>query len=192
MAVVCARKSFGLDVMGKMMKRDNPTKRRLSDRLLLLMLICLFVVSACEVDTKITTDDKNPPAFKLSGSGNLERFVVMEVPPDNQTQTTQRESDRNILLWEIRPPNNDDAIRRMPQITYGNVPSGFVQKFPSGGSAPPPLVAGKIYEVGCTAYNANGTQIWIRIENNRTVQVPIPGSEPSAVRRGSPTNMQVR
>jgi hypothetical protein len=175
------------------MRSDNRTKLTLKGSLLLLGVIWLFAISsACEIDTKIATDGKNPPALKLSGSGNLERLVVMEVPADNQTQTTQRESDRNILLWEIRPPSSDDAIKRLPEITYGKVPPGFVQKFPADGSAPPRLVPGKIYEVGCIAYNANGTQIWIRIENGRTVQVPIPGSVPPTVRGGSPSNMQVR
>lgn len=161
------------------MRTYNGTKRHLGGALLLLFVVVwLFLVSACEIDTKITPDGKNPPSFKLSGSGNLERFVVMEVPPDNQTQTIQRESDRNILLWRIRPPNDDDVIKGMPEITYGKIPSGYVQEFPGDGSAPPPLVPGKIYEVGCTAYNANGSRIWIRAENGKTVQVPIPGSAP--------------
>src|SRR5690242_17704238 len=127
MAVVRPRKIHSTR-SNRNMRSDCRTKIRHKNRALLLAAVWLFSVSACEIDTKIATDGKNPPAFKLSGSGNLERFVVMEVLPDNQTQTTQRESDRNILLWEIRPPGNDDAIKRMPEITYGSIPSGFVQK----------------------------------------------------------------
>lgn len=145
-------------------------------------LLTLLTLSACEVDLRITTDGKNPPTFTLSGSGNLLTFWVMEVPPENQTQTIQRESERNIPLWEIHPANRDDAIRRMPEITYGKIPSGFVQKFPADGSAPVPLTKGKIYEIGGTAYNANGGQIWIKIESDKTIQIPIPGSSPEVIR----------
>jgi hypothetical protein len=156
---------------------------------LLIGLICLC---ACEVDTKIASNGENPPTFKLSGSGNLVSFWVMEVPPENQTQAIQRESDRNILLWEILPQGRDDAIRRIPEITYGTVPSRFVQKFPANGSAPVQLIRGKIYEIGAVAYNANGGQIWIKVEDGKTVEVPIPASRPPATGSESPANMRVR
>jgi hypothetical protein len=143
-----------------------------------LIALCLVTLAACEVDMTVRIDGKNPPTFTLNGSGNLERFVVMEVPPENQTQTTQRESDRNILLWEIRPPNDDDAISRMPEIIYGKLPAKFIQVFPADGSMPSPLIEGKIYEVGGTAHNANGGMIWIKVRGDKTIEIPIPGSTP--------------
>jgi len=124
----------------------------------------------------VKTDEKNPPSFSLSGSGRLISFAVMEVPPENQSQTIQRSSDANIVLWEIEPTNADNSIRRLPEITYGKLPPGFTQKFPTDGSPPVPLVEGKIYEVGGPAYGANGGLIWFKVQDNKTVQIPIPGS----------------
>lgn len=132
--------------------------------------------SSCETDMKVSVNKNNPPTFTLSGSGNLNWFVVMEVPPENQIQTIQRESDRNVVIWRIRP-SGDNKISKMPPITYGTVPPGFVQEFPSG-SSPPQLEEGKIYEVGGTAYNANGGFIWIRLIGNQVQEIPIPGSTP--------------
>jgi hypothetical protein len=36
----------------------------------------------------VAIDGKNPPAFDLSGSGNLNFFIVSEVAPENQEQTS--------------------------------------------------------------------------------------------------------
>ena len=136
----------------------------------------ILMLLACEVDMSIKIDGQNPPSFSLSGSGRLISFAVMEVPPENQTQTIQRSSDVNILLWEIEPTNADNKIWRLPAITYGKVPLGFTQKFPAGGSSPTTLVEGKIYEVGGPAYGANGGLVWFKIQNGKSVEIPIPGS----------------
>lgn len=160
--------------------------RKRSWQLGLLVLILVIGFAACEVDLNVAVDGKNRPTFGLSGSGNLISFVVMEVPPENQAQRIQRESDRNIVLWRIRPQLGNNEIYKMPAITYGNVPSGFVQEFPANG-APPTLVEGKIYEVGGTAYNANGGFIWIQVQGDKTVEIPIPGSTPEVVREKSPS-----
>jgi len=132
----------------------------------------------------LAIDGKNPPTVTLSGSGNLRFFIVMEVPVDNQTQTIQRDSSRNIVLWKIHPQSGKDKIYNLPAITYGKVPGGFVQEYPSNG-LPAPLVEGKIYEVGGTAYNANGGFKWIKVRVDKTVEIPIPGSTPEEVREKS-------
>jgi len=103
-------------------------------------------------------------------------FMVMEVPPENQKQTIQRSSDANKLVWELRPGGGDNRIKNLPQITYGNIPAGFDQYFPKDGNRPEPLQEGKIYEVSGTAYNANGGMIWIRVQGNKTIRVPVPGA----------------
>ena len=140
-----------------------------------LLLIGTFL--ACEVDMSIEIDGKNPPSFALSGSGGLISFGVTEVPPENQTQTIQRRSDVNIPLWSILPTMADNSIKRLPVITYGKVPAGFIQQFPADGSPPAPLVEGKIYEAGGGASGANGGLIWFKIQGGKTVEIPIPGSK---------------
>lgn len=155
-----------------MSKRQSKINLTLS-----LTALCLFLVTSvgCEADMTVKTDGKNPPSFSLSGSGRLVSFAVMEVPADNQNQTIQRSSDANILLWEIEPTHADNKIWRLPTITYGKPPAGFTQKFPLDGAAPAPLVEGKIYEVGGPAHGANGGLIWLKVEEGKTVQLPIPG-----------------
>jgi hypothetical protein len=143
----------------------------------LWLLFALPLYSSCyEVDMSVGVDRKNPPTFELSGSGNLNEFVVMEVPVWNQTQTIQRRSDVNTVLWKIRP-TGEDKIRRLPKINYGRVPSGFEQVYPADGSAPSALVEGKVYEIGGTTYNANGGFIWLVIRGGEAVEIPIPGSQ---------------
>lgn len=144
---------------------------------LTVLFVAILTLSACEADMSIKIDGENPPSFSLSGSGRLISFAVMEVPPENQTQTIQRSSDVNILLWEIEPTNADNKIWWLPAITYGKVPPGFTQKFPADGSSPAALVEGKIYEVGGPAYGANGGLIWFKVQGNKTVEIPIPGSK---------------
>lgn len=151
----------------------------MSKRSILKLATIIFSVIAffgCETDMSVTTDGKNPPSFSFSGSGNLISFAVMEVPPENQKQTIQRSSDANLLLWEIEPTNAENKIRRLPVIAYGKLPPGFTQKFPADGSAPRPLVEGKIYEVGGPAYGANGGLMWFKLQENKSIQVPIPSS----------------
>jgi len=153
---------------------NNPC---LSGAILLLLVVSMFI--ACyEEDMTITTDQRNPPTFKLSGSGNLAFFTVSEVVRENQHLTPfERDSDKNIVLWQIWPNNlspEAKVIRRLQPITYGSVPAGFVQKIPLDGF-PPDLVEGKIYEAGGPASNANGGFIWFTIQEGKVVKVDAPG-----------------
>jgi len=141
-----------------------------------LLAVVVLSASCYEVDMTVALDEGNPPTFKLSGSGKLIQFLVMEVPPWNQTQTVQRRSDVNTVLWQIRP-TGENKIWSLPKITYGQIPSGFEQVYPAGNTAPPVLVEGKVYEVGGTAYNANGGFIWIIVHDGKVVERPIPGGQ---------------
>lgn len=154
-----------------------PSGTKSAESTIFKLVVCLlFIVisSACfERDLSIAIDAKNPPTFNLSGSGNLNFFVVMEVPPENQRQTVQRSSDGNTILWKISPTNTDNSIRKLPPITYGTVPFGFTQQVPTSGG-PPALVEGRVYELGGTAYNANGAFIWIAVRDGKVVRVTMP------------------
>lgn len=152
----------------------NKLSRSTILRLVILVSTSIMFL-ACEEDTSIKIDGKNPPSFSLSGSGALISFGVTEVPPENQTQTIQRRSDGNIPLWSIQPTNGDNKIWGLPTITYGKVPAGFTQQFPLDGSAPAQLVEGKIYEAVGGASQANGELIWFKVQGDKTVQIPIPG-----------------
>ncbi len=144
---------------------------RVSGRILILFVF-LAVFAACEIDMTVAVDTKNPPTFKLSGSGDLVFFMVKEVAPENQKlYPAQRDSKRDNLLWQIWPNNAPSTrVRRLPSITYGTPPPGFIQKIPEHGE-PSPLIEGKVYEAGGPNSNANGGFVWFTIRNGEVIRV---------------------
>jgi hypothetical protein len=100
--------------------------------------------------------------------------MVTEVDPEKPTLSpAQRDSSKDIVLWEILPSNITYEERKMwnlPPITYGKVSKEFVQKIPANGE-PPPLIEGKTYEAGGPASNANGGSMFFTIRNGKAVTI---------------------
>jgi hypothetical protein len=136
---------------------------------LIFSLLTLVVHTGCERDTRIKIDGKNPPTFTLSGSGNLVFLSLGEVHDNKPSPLGAPE------FWKIRPNDSNNKISRLPSITYGIVPEGFIQVLPESG-APPPLIEGKVYDFGGPADNANGGSIWFSIQGGKSVEVPRPGA----------------
>ena len=132
---------------------------------------------ACERDTTVSIDGNMPPAFHMTGSGEIVFFVVTEISPDNQNLApAQRDSRKDTVLWKISPDDlspNEKAINRLPSITYGVVPKGFVQKQPETGN-PPSLVEGKVYQAGGPVDNAHGGFVWFTIRDGKSVAIVEP------------------
>ena len=145
----------------------------------ILLLVAAFVFTACyEEDMIVSISQHTPPTFSLSGSGNLAFFGVWEVARENLNRLpSERDENKDTILWQIWPnglSSDEKIIRRLPPITYGSVPPGFIQKIPQHG-APPNLVEGKIYEAGGPASNANGGFVWFTIKGGKIVIVDAPG-----------------
>ena len=161
--------------MNRVENRPNRLFRGLRQIGLQFALLSMF--AGCEVDMTVAVDKRNPPTFKLSGSGDLIFFVVSEIAPENQRLfPAQRDSRKDILLWQIWPsnlPDEDVRVRRLPPITYGTLPQGFIQKIPEHGE-PPPLTEGKIYQAGGPNSNANGGFVWFTIRNGEVIRVMEP------------------
>lgn len=134
-----------------------------SVNILMVTFLMLVTYTGCERDMTVTMDAANPPTFKLSGSGRLIFFTVFE-------PVQGRPSIDDPKMWEIRP-TNENLISKLPAITYGVVPLGFKQTIPSTG-VPPPLVEGRVYEVGGPAFNANGGSIRFTIKGGRALMLP--------------------
>ena len=123
----------------------------------------------------------NPPQFSFSSGRfaecctTLTFLGVYEVPPENiEAAWSQRPKD-DVVLWQIWPaPTTNNEANALPTVTYGSVPPGFVQKVPTSGS-PPPLVEGKVYEVGGPAVDVPHSYIRFIIRNGKATEVPIPG-----------------
>jgi hypothetical protein len=140
-------------------------------------LLPALLTLACERDTKVSIDGKVPPTFHMIGSGQIVFFVVTEIAPDNQKLApAQRDSRKDTVLWKIAPDNlssNDKNITQLPDIIYGLVPKGFLQKTPETG-VPPSLVEGRVYQAGGPAVDAHGGFVWFTIRDGKSVQVEEP------------------
>lgn len=103
---------------------------------LVLSFLIVVVSSGCERDIRIKIDGKNLPTFELSGSGNLVFLVLTEVHDNKPSLMGAPE------LWKIRP-SGDNKVSKLPGITYGIIPNGFVQVIPALGP-PRTLIEGKV------------------------------------------------
>lgn len=136
----------------------------LTSVLIIAPLACILV--ACEIDTKVTIDGNAPPTFRLSGTGGLIHFRIVEAPSENQSFLDAP------MLWEIKPTDDlyGTALSSLPAITYGQVPPGFTQTNPASGP-PPPLIEGKLYNGWAPTYNANGGGVWFTISKGKSAEV---------------------
>jgi hypothetical protein len=122
---------------------------------------------ACETDTKVTLDGKMPPTFKLSGSGSIFFLRIIEA-------TSEEESIADVpAIWEIKPHVglSETNASRLPEVTYGMTPPGFVQAIPAQGE-PPPLEEGKVYNLWAPTLGANGGGIRFTIRDGKSIEVP--------------------
>lgn len=159
-----------------MTKKQNQLRRWSTLSLVLATLYALCIAGCTyESKTKVSVDGRLPPTFKLDGSGHQIFFVVGEVSPANQVPAAQRNSEKDSLLWKIRPNEGTaDVAWDWPPITYGKVPTGFKQELPAQSDAPQ-LVEGRVYAAGGPAYGANGGEVWFTIRDGKSVEVPKPG-----------------
>src|SRR5689334_1371182 len=113
-------------------------------RITLFLLFILFSI-ACEVPTKLTFKGGNPPQFKMTGSGSLALFRI----EGSKKQRDVPDAGARYLYWEILPKSEYEygrAINDVGTITYGEVPEGYIQKYPEQGE-PPALIEGERYTV---------------------------------------------
>ena len=131
-----------------------------------LWIPILFVpMIACEIDTSVHHDGKNPPTFTLSGSGGINFLRIIDI-----TDCTKSLLDCPVV-WQIDPSDGRIRIADLPRITYGEVPKGFHQTIPVEGS-PPALIEGKIYNVFTPTYGANGGGGRFVIKDGRSLEFP--------------------
>ena len=139
-------------------------------RLLLLSVVSCFLV-ACEVDTRASiSEPKNPPAFKLSGSGRLGEFIV--VGPFASVEDLDSFKPDVHAIWKITPLKYGVLlVDRVAPITYGVVPDGFEQDLPASGS-PQPLEEGKFYTVTAPSVSAGFRRLCFKLEHSVAIKVP--------------------
>jgi hypothetical protein len=147
-------------------------------RYLFLTLSGVIFLMACTTDVTISMDDGNPPTFKFSRNfsevNNLPFFDVIQIVPENESLAYhQQQFDRNVTLWRIVPEKAGTTIDQLRSITYGQVPTGFIQQIPEDGS-PAPLLEGKLYQAGGPPVMMRRALLRFAIRNGKAVRIPVP------------------
>ena len=130
---------------------------------------------------RASLNSTQPPSFQFSSGiseccDSLIFYRVEEVPPENQNvHWLQSKPRENIVLWQIWT-EGDNSGRVPSVITYGKVPTGFVQKLPVSGD-PPPLVEGKVYDAYGPPTIVPETYIRFTIRGGQAVRLPVPGKD---------------
>jgi hypothetical protein len=134
-----------------------------------------LTLTACERDTEVTVDGKNPPTFKVSGNGGINFFRVYQWPAPPESWRGHGPP----AIWQLDPVGGAIRIRDVPDILYGRVPAGFEQTKPDHGP-PPALEEGKVYLVWAPTFGANGGGVTFTIKDARSVptEVPAPSLPP--------------
>ena len=131
-------------------------------------------IAGCEIDTKVTLDGKIPPTFKLSGTGSVNFIRVIEAPSGTESIADVP------AMWEIKPSEDLSAIEasRLPPVTYGRIPPGFIQVTPQGAEAPH-MEDGKSYHLWAPTSGANGGGIRFVLRDGKSIEVPARGPRES-------------
>ena len=130
-------------------------------------ILIALASSACEearCPTRVKIDRNNPPTFILYGNGHVSAIVVTDVSANDLSGF-----DPQRIMWEI-VPTGETKPSRFPNITYGIVPPGFVQRTPASG-APRPLEEEKPYRVTAPTDGADSRKLIFLIRNGQALHV---------------------
>ncbi len=134
---------------------------------LCVTLSLVLVVSGCS-SLSVSINDTNPPVFTFSAGqfaeccDRLAFFVVYEAGAGK---------DDERVLWKIQPkPGTDNSAKRLPSITYGEVPAGFEQIIPGTGAAPA-LQEGKVYAASGPRVEVPNAFVRFRLQNGKAVRM---------------------
>lgn len=126
-------------------------------------LIASFIFIGCdEHPYKVSIDGKVPPSFKVKTNGSL-YFVRIVKSPAPESEIYPNEAG----IWQIEP---DEKVINYPypEIRYGLVPNGFIQKIPKDGAAPPELKEGEVY-LFFAPTPANINPVKFKIEKGKSI-----------------------
>ena len=134
---------------------------------LVLVLLAILGSGCGERKTEVQLQGGNPPAFNLSGSGNL---VALSIGIQSQDKSL-KPSERIKKIWEIAPTTRDGKpVESIDTITYGIVPAGYRQIIPREGQ-PPPLTEANYYHYYFETINAPHAAGTFEIKNGRPLRV---------------------
>ena len=137
---------------------------------LLVFVMLLVLMAACERETTVKLEGGNPPSFVLTGSGNLGAMTIYG--PESE-QAKEPFGDTG-ALWKIVPEAGylkGTRVERLHSITYGVVPQGYKQVIPENNESPLPLVTGTRYSYWFDTTNAPHAGGSFEIRNGQATHV---------------------
>jgi len=138
----------------------------------MISMLIVFICS-CNRQPVATIDGKQPPAFEFRHYGKLSSVTVYEIIPRDKDSYNKGKlhyplvSD-TLTLWKLEPDPNVGTGDGVQMIYYGQVPPGFIQKYPNEGP-PPALEEGKFYGVTGITDEPNELSIAFAVSNGRTI-----------------------
>jgi len=152
------------------------------------VLVCTLLVigsamASCKTSTSLKMTDTYPPTFTFHRGlftevNSFPLFIVEEIHPDNlSVGFLQQRYAKNKTVWKIVPdPKVPHApeLDKLPPITYGTIPNGFIQETPST-STPPPFEPGKVYEARGAYVLMPDAIVRFKVEADKITPVVIPG-----------------
>lgn len=131
-------------------------------------LTLVLLIGGCKSLT-ISINDANPPEFSFSAGqfaeccDHLAFLTVSEIEGSGARDPE--------VIWQIWPMSGtDNSAKGLPKITYGQVPTGFVQKIPEVGP-PPRLEEGKMYEAAGPLIEVPDAYVRFRIRNGKAIKM---------------------
>jgi hypothetical protein len=140
----------------------------------LLPFLFLIICAGCPLSPGkvLLVSGEIPPTFEFRGRQDLQ-WIWFRGPFAQDSVTTSSpqmgENSEKIIVWRIAPSHSRFIpLNDVPPITYGQLPTGWEQKFPEQG-APPPLVEGAVYHVSAILVQGN-IGIYVLIKDGKVVE----------------------
>lgn len=135
-------------------------------------ILCSLWLSGCARENDLTIRLDTPMKFVLSGPSTLDYFQVSGPDLDREPNPGGA-GDRLRLMkdyWKVVPngTTSQRSLDEIGSITYGQVPDGFVQVYPTDGS-PPPLVEPNKYNVTISPKDGRGINMFFFIRGGKIV-----------------------
>ncbi|MEO6394012.1 MAG: hypothetical protein ABIP75_19315 [Pyrinomonadaceae bacterium] len=124
--------------------------------------------TSCTRETAILVGGGNSPQFTVSGSGRLTSLQVFG------SASNDPEVKPSLLLWQIEPTGDARSgltLDELRSISFGQVPPGYVQRFPLSGARPAVLTEGADYRAQFDTSNASGLTLQFGLRNGQTVNL---------------------
>lgn len=131
-------------------------------------VVLLMLFTSCARETSIVVGGGSSPVFTVGGSGRLASLQVMGSASDDPGVKL------SLVLWQIEPAadaRSGATLDDIKSISYGQVPPGYMQRFPLAGAKPAPLTEGADYRAQFDTSNAQGITINFGIRNGQAVNL---------------------